>query len=82
MGERDLFEGCVLKFISEPYPTDFGTTTRLVFAQGDNIMVWWSSNPEGFELDTTYDLVAPRRPMRSTPTARASRRSKLPSTAS
>jgi ribosomal protein L36 len=57
VGERDLFEGCVLKFISEPYATDFGTSTRLVFAQGANIMVWWSSNPEGFTLGETYDLV-------------------------
>ena len=57
VGERDLLEGCVLKFISEPYATDFGTSTRLVFAQGANIMVWWSSNPEGFALGETYDLV-------------------------
>ena len=46
-----------MKFISEPYATDFGTSTRLVFAQGANIMVWWSSNPEGFDLGETYDLV-------------------------
>ena len=47
----------MLKFISEPYATDFGTSTQLVFAQGANIMVWWSSTRKGSTLGETYDLV-------------------------
>jgi hypothetical protein len=58
VGERDLFEGCLLKYISEPYASDFRTTTRLMFLQGANVIIWWASNPDGFELDGTYDLVA------------------------
>jgi hypothetical protein len=58
VGQRGLFRGCVLKYVSEPYASDWGTTTRLCFEQGPNVIVWWASNPEGFEQGATYDLVA------------------------
>jgi hypothetical protein len=57
VGERDLFEGCLVKYISEPYATDFGTSTRVMFLKGTDVLIWWSSNPDGFELDGVYDLV-------------------------
>lgn len=57
-GVRGLFQECLLKHVSEPYESQYGTTTRLTFAQGANIIVWWASNAEGFDVDSTYDIVA------------------------
>lgn len=58
VGKRNLFAACHLTYMSEPYPTDFGTSTRLTFKQGSNVLIWWSSNPDGFEVGQIYDLVA------------------------
>jgi len=58
IGKRDLFQGCELKFMSEPYQSDWGTTTRLMFVQGSSVLIWWASNPDGFTVGENYDLVA------------------------
>lgn len=57
VGTRSLFQGCELKFMSEPYQSDWGTTTRLMFLQGSNVIIWWASKPGDFEVGETYDLV-------------------------
>ena len=44
--------------MSEPYTSDWGTTTRLTFFQGSNCIVWWASSTGDFEVGQTYDLVA------------------------
>lgn len=58
LSQRGLFQGCLLKYVSEPYASDWGTTTRLVFEQGPNVIIWWAGNPGDFEVGQTYDLVA------------------------
>ncbi len=58
VGTRQLFSGLTVDYISEPYASDYGTTTRVVFKQGSNVIIWWASDVDGFKRGETYDVVA------------------------